>query len=163
MSEIFRNSSVPTRFGVLSIDIDGQDFWVWRALSEEYRPHIVVIEFNAEHEPGLSIVEAETTEERSSLGRKWGASLSAVTDLANSKGYVLVHVEMARVNAFFVAEEVLQPFVGQISGRTSSGAPNYGLRGRGLSDEVAVPVADRKERQCESGLPTRRRVLFLAE
>lgn len=147
VSETFRRFNVPSRFGVLSIDIDGQDFWVWRSLSDEYRPDIVVIEFNAEHEPGLSIVEAQTTQMHTPLGRHWGASLRAITELANSKGYALVHVEMARVNAFFVAEEVLQPFAGQISGRTSSGAPNYGLRGRGLSDEVAFPVADRTERQ----------------
>lgn len=147
VSQTFRRLNVPSRFGVLSIDIDGQDFWVWRALSDEYRPDIVVIEFNAEHEPGQSIVEVQTTEAHLSLGRKWGASLGAITELADSKGYVLVHVEMARVNAFFVAEEVLQPFAGRISGRTSSGAPNYGLRGRGLSDEVAFPVADRTERR----------------
>lgn len=149
VSETFQRFNVPSRFGVLSIDIDGQDFWVWRALSDEYRPDIVVIEFNAEHQPGLSIVESQTMGRHPSLGREWGASLSAVTELANSKGYVLVHVEMARVNAFFVAEEALHPFVGQICGRTSQGAPNYGLHGRGLSDEVAFPVADRTERQTE--------------
>lgn len=147
VSELFRRSNVPSRFGVLSIDIDGQDFYVWRALSDSFRPDIVVIEFNAEHDPSRSIVEVESIEQGLPMGRMWGASLSALVELAGTQGYELVHVEMTRVNAFFVAEEVLKPFYGQVSGRTSRGAPNYGLRGRGLSDEEAFPVADRAERQ----------------
>ena len=147
VSDIFRSSGVPHRFGVLSIDIDGQDFYVWRALSDEFRPDIVVIEFNAEHDPNCQIVEVPSTEQGSAPGRMWGASLQALTQLAAEKGYVLVHVEMTRVNAFFVSEEVLRPISGQITGRTSPGAPNYGLRGRGLSERDAFPSSDRTERQ----------------
>ncbi len=145
-SEIFRNSSVPHRFGVLSIDIDGQDIWVWNALSEDFRPDIVVIEFNAEHQPGQMTVESEMLPFGSDLGYRWGASLDALISLASAKGYVLVHVEMARVNAFFVASEVLQSHREQISGRTSPGSPNYGLRGSGLSDGDAFPSGNRADR-----------------
>ncbi len=146
VSEIFRAHSVPDRFGVLSIDIDGQDIWVWKALSEEFRPDIVVIEFNAEHQPGQMSVESPDVPDGAALGRRWGASLDALAGLAAAKNYELVHVEMARVNAFFVAEEVLQQCREQISGRTSPGSPNYGLRGRGLSDTDAFPSTSRSER-----------------
>ncbi len=146
VSEIFRAHSVPKRFGVLSIDIDGQDIWVWEALSEEFRPDIVVIEFNAEHRPGQLSVESQDVLDGAALGRRWGASLDALVGLASAKDYELVHVEMARVNAFFVAKEVLQQFREQVSGRTSPGSPNYGLRGRGLSDDDAYPSTSRSER-----------------
>jgi len=43
-------SSVPPEFAVLSIDIDGNDYWVWAAI-KRWRPRIVVIEYNASHPP----------------------------------------------------------------------------------------------------------------
>ena len=147
VSEIFRAAGVPGRFGVLSIDIDGQDFWVWKALSDDFQPDIVVIEFNAEHEPGEMTVESRDVDRDAALGRRWGASLDAQIGLASAKGYELVHIDMARVNAFFVARDVLLPFRELISGRTSPGSPNYGLRGTGLADEVAFTSPNRTERE----------------
>lgn len=154
ISEIFRTSGVPSRFGVLSIDIDGQDFWVWRALSGDFQPDIVVIEFNAEHEPGKLIVESQDAARDAPLGRMWGASLDAQISLASAKGYELVHIDMARVNAFFVAKDVLLPFREFISGRTSPGSPNYGLRGTGLADEVAFTSPNRTERETVRADPS---------
>lgn len=147
VSEIFHAAGVPGRFGVLSIDIDGQDFWVWKALSDDFQPDIVVIEFNAEHEPGEMTVESRDVDRDAALGRRWGASLDAQIGLASAKGYELVHIDMARVNAFFVARDVLLPFRESISGRTSPGSPNYGLRGTGLADEVAFTLPNRTERE----------------
>ena len=43
---IFRDSGVLPEFGVMSIDIDSQDWWIWRAITH-YRPHVVIIEYNA--------------------------------------------------------------------------------------------------------------------
>src|SRR5258708_13832303 len=36
---------IPREFDLLSIDIDGNDYYVWEAV-DEYRPKLVVIEFN---------------------------------------------------------------------------------------------------------------------
>lgn len=145
VSQLFEKAGVPKRFGLLSIDIDGQDFWVWRALDAAFRPDIVVIEFNAEHEPGQRIVEEERDGSPRALGRLWGASLEALTALGRTKGYDLVHVEMARVNAFFVRREIAEKVA--LTGRVSHGSPNYGLRGRGLSDDVAYGQAPKEERR----------------
>ena len=46
IEQLFADAGVPSEPDLLSIDIDGQDYWVWEAL-EEYRPRILVIEYNA--------------------------------------------------------------------------------------------------------------------
>jgi len=86
---------VPEDFGVLSIDIDGQDIWVWRAM--DCRPVLVVIEFNN------AMAEGETPRDDNFQGQGqlvWGASLSAMNEVAEGKGYVLVWAN--HVNAFFL-------------------------------------------------------------
>lgn len=122
--------NTPERFGVLSIDVDGDDYWIWAAVETRYRPDIVVIEFNAEHPENAHAVPSKVVDGSTPPGSLWGASIGAITELARRKGYELVHIEMARVNAFFVASELLSRL--SLTGRTSDGSPNYGLRGRGL-------------------------------
>jgi hypothetical protein len=46
VEELFRQAGVPERIDVLSIDIYGNDFWVWEAI-EHHEPRVVVIEYNA--------------------------------------------------------------------------------------------------------------------
>lgn len=46
INDIFREYGVPKRFDLLSIDIDGNGFWVWQALKHEYQPRVVIIETN---------------------------------------------------------------------------------------------------------------------
>ena len=45
VNDLFAKYSVPREFDLLSIDIDGNDYWVWQALT--YRPLVVVNEHNA--------------------------------------------------------------------------------------------------------------------
>ena len=47
VESVFEKAQVPMEFGILSIDIDGNDYWVWEAL-EHYRPAVVVIEYNSD-------------------------------------------------------------------------------------------------------------------
>lgn len=126
INELFRQAGVPSNFGVLSIDIDGQDFWVWEALSDSFRPDIVVVEVNLAYGLEESVTESLDVQQ-STLTTTWGASLAAMTKLAGRKRYRLVHVEMAGLNAFFVRDEL-------VSARTIEGivdrSANYGLRGR---------------------------------
>ncbi len=48
---LFAQHGVPEELDVLSIDVDGSDYWIWEAIVA-YRPRIVVIEYNGELDPG---------------------------------------------------------------------------------------------------------------
>ena len=50
INTVFREMNVPNEFDLLSIDIDGNDYWVWKAL-QDYKPRVVIIEYNASYAP----------------------------------------------------------------------------------------------------------------
>lgn len=93
--------------GVLSIDIDGNDYWVWEGL-DAVEPVIVVAEYNSlfgaeravsvPYDPSFQ----RTRAHHSNL--YWGCSLPALCHIARQKGYVLVGSNSAGNNAFFVRE-----------------------------------------------------------
>ena len=105
INELFAKYDVPEEFDFLSIDIDGNDYWVWKALT--YRPRVVAIEYNASVPPELRRVIAYDPHFRWSGSDYFGASLRALAELGNGKGYELVHCERAGTNAFFVARSQL--------------------------------------------------------
>jgi hypothetical protein len=93
---------VPQDFDLLSIDIDGQDFWVWMNL--QARPRLVVIEYNASLPLEQSCV-IPLQREFEWDGTDWfGASLAALDKLGQSKLYTLVYAN--GINAFFVRSDL---------------------------------------------------------
>lgn len=91
---------------LLSIDIDYNDYWVWRALSD-IRPRVVVIEYNAALKPPLSLT-VPYDPDRSWTGTgHFGASLCALEALGREKGYSLVGCCFSGVNAFFVRDDLV--------------------------------------------------------
>ncbi len=127
VEELFGRAGVPDEPGVVSIDVDGNDYWLWKAL-ERYRPQVVVIEYNSSLDPHRQLVQPYDPEWRNSGKDFFGASLGALRALGESKGYRLVHTELAGVNAFFVRAdlEARLPASGQVPARP----PNFDLAGR---------------------------------
>lgn len=103
---LLRHHSVPENCDLLSIDVDGNDFWLWSAIRAA-KPRVVVIEYNA----ALGSKESKTIEydpDYQSQGTNYfGASLEALRRLGSSKGYSLVYCESEGVNAFFVRKDFL--------------------------------------------------------
>jgi hypothetical protein len=97
--------SMAQDFDLLSIDIDGNDYWVWKAI-RNYRPKVAVIEYNAIFPPGLSWTIAESDAHRWQMDSHMGASLEALWRLGREKGYCLVGCNLAGVNAFFVRADL---------------------------------------------------------
>ena len=97
--------------GLLSIDVDGNDYWIWKALNV-VMPKIVVIEYNARLGKEKSTVIPykknfnRIKEHHSSI--YFGASLMAIYELAKEKNYSLVGTNINGNNAFFVHNDILK-------------------------------------------------------
>lgn len=103
---LFERYGVPPRFDLLSLDIDGNEYWIWKAL-EKHRPRVVVVEYNI----FFGIEDRLTIPYRPS--HVWdktsyhGATLAALRDLGREKDYELVYTDPFAPNAFFVSREEL--------------------------------------------------------
>ena len=88
--------------GIVSIDVDGNDYWIWKALKVE--PDIVCIEYNAHFGPSEKVTIPYDPRFIWEKDKHWfrGASLAALADLADTKGYQLVGCESSGNNAFFI-------------------------------------------------------------
>jgi len=98
---ILEGTPIPTDFDLLSIDIDGNDYHVWKSVVK-YRPKVVVIEFNPTIPTHIHFVQPPDP------AINQGSSLLAFVELASGKGYELVSV--TPFNAFFVRREYYELF-----------------------------------------------------
>lgn len=105
--------------GLLSVDIDGNDYWVWKSI-EVVSPAIVVAEYNAV----LGDIHALTVPYRADFQRTqahhsnlyFGASLPALIQLGRQKGYTFVGTTSTGCNAFFVRDELAAKVTPALSG-----------------------------------------------
>jgi hypothetical protein len=107
INDLFAKYSVPYDLDLLSIDVDYNDFYIWKAIDSKYRPKVVVIEFNATHAPDQDKVIYYNPTGCWDWSNYFGASLLAFHRLARQKGYSLVYVEKQGVNSFFVRDDIL--------------------------------------------------------
>jgi hypothetical protein len=101
LDSILRATSIPNDFDLLSIDIDGNDFHVWNAMSV-YKPKVVVIEFNPTIPSHIDFVQPKDPIVQQ------GASLRSLVELGKKKGYELISA--LPCNAFFVKKEFYSLF-----------------------------------------------------
>jgi hypothetical protein len=106
IQNLFKKYNVPKNFDLLSIDIDYNDYWVWKAITD-YLPRVVVIEYNSSIPPTESKVVPYDPEAKWDGTNYFGASLLALKNLGLNKGYTLVGCDNNGVNAFFCKNELL--------------------------------------------------------
>lgn len=110
INEIFSSNGITGEIGLLSIDIDGNDYWIWKEISV-VNPAIVVVEYNArfgiERAVTVPYAAAFTREQAHDSHIYYGASLKALCHLGNEKGYAFVGTNSAGNNAFFVRRDLL--------------------------------------------------------
>ena len=82
---LLRDAGVPPGFDLLSIDIDGNDFWVWQAM-RSFKPRVVVIEYNANLALESQVVMPHDDRHAWDGTDYFGASLGAYRRLASEKG-----------------------------------------------------------------------------
>jgi len=107
INDIFKKYNVPNNFDILSIDIDSNDLYVWQAISENYQPNIVIIEYCGFFPPPISVANEYIANKIWKGTPLIGSSLSAITKVAKSKGYSLVYCEKEGINAFFVKDNFI--------------------------------------------------------
>ena len=106
---LFKKYNVPKNFDLLSIDIDYNDYWVWKSITD-YFPNIVVIEFNSSIPPTESRVVPYDSDAIWDGTNYFGASLLALKNLGLQKGYTLVGCDGNGVNAFFCKSNLVSDF-----------------------------------------------------
>ena len=91
--------------GLLSVDLDGNDYWVLEAI-QALRPIILVVEYNASFGARRAVtIPYDPLFVRSKAHYSnlyWGASLPAMVSLASRRGYAFVGTNSAGNNAYFV-------------------------------------------------------------
>ena len=91
---------------LLSIDLDGNDYWIWKAV-HSISPAVVLIEYNARCPPPIAQVQRYRPDHEWSGGDYFGATLSALEKLGAEKGYRLVGCNITGMNAFFVRADLV--------------------------------------------------------
>jgi len=110
IDSIITGSGFGGEIGILSIDIDGNDYWVWEAI-QSVNPVIVICEYNSvfgdvhpvsiPHTPDFERLTGHHS------GQYFGASIKALMHLAERKGYTFLGTPSTGVNAFFIPQRSL--------------------------------------------------------
>lgn len=99
--------------GVLALDLDGDEYWIWRDLNN-LKPRLVVIRYNSLFGPNASVTFAEhyrppRGEKMGGLSKyAWGASLASLAKLGVEKGFRLIGTNREGDRAFFASLDVDQ-------------------------------------------------------
>ena len=110
INDLIARNGIGGDIGLLSVDIDGNDYWVWEAINC-VRPRIVISEYNSLFGPKAAVA----TPYRPDFDRVaahpskmyYGASIAALTHLAQARDYSLVAGNSAGNNVFFVRNDCL--------------------------------------------------------
>lgn len=98
LDNLLKKTRLPKEFEMVSIDIDGNDYYIWESL-KTYAPTVVAIEFN----PVIKL-----DDYLQPINGKGGSSLSVLVKLGKSKGYELIAT--TSINAFFVKKSLFNKF-----------------------------------------------------
>ena len=107
INNIFDNLELPFDFDLLSIDVDGNDYWLFKSL-KNFEPRVVVIEFNPCHAKNLSLTIKYDENFVFNKTRYFGASFAALEKLGKEKGYKLV--DATGLNMIFVLDEICDEY-----------------------------------------------------
>ena len=146
IEDILATSGFERDLGILSVDLDGNDFFILEAI-KNYSPRILICEFNPVFGSDRKItIPYQADFHRTNIhfsNLYWGASLGAMTYLANNKGYSLVGVNAAGNNAFFVRDDLLNDKVEVLSVQAAYSPANY-RESRDRSGNLTFVAADER-------------------
>ncbi|MEO6977011.1 MAG: hypothetical protein ABI113_01495 [Mucilaginibacter sp.] len=106
IESLFNKGGAPFEPDLLSIDIDYNDYYVWKAISK-YKPRVVIIEYNSIFRPDTHFVVKYNPDRMWDKTSYFGASLLAYEQLGLEKDYCLVGCVFTGSNAFFVRKDLI--------------------------------------------------------
>lgn len=108
INSIFKNSGFTGEIGILSIDIDGNDYHIWNAINV-VNPVVVIVEYNsmfgAKHPVTIPYKSNFSRGKAHYSNLYFGASIRGLTHLAERKGYFFIGCNSAGNNAYFVRKD----------------------------------------------------------
>lgn len=107
VNQLVEDAQCTGEIDLLSIDLDGNDYWIWEALTA-CSPRLVIAEYNSIFGPERAVTVPYDPQfhEQNHRFIYYGASLAALTRLARRKGYRLITTEPTGVNAFFLRDDI---------------------------------------------------------
>jgi hypothetical protein len=102
---LFSSSGMRGEIDLLSIDVDGNDYYVWDAI-DVVNPRAVIIEYNGKFPPSVDWTQAYDRNHIWNWNDWQGASLKALERVGEKKGYQLVGTNYIGVNSFFVRKDL---------------------------------------------------------
>ena len=118
INHLIAENGIKGEIGLLSIDIDGNDYWIWQAI-DVVNPAIVIVEYN--YRFGKDKAVTIPYDEKFIRNKAhysmiyYGASLKALCLLAQKKGYVFVGSNSAGNNAFFVRQDLKPDYIKEMT------------------------------------------------
>lgn len=107
--DLLSENKVPESFDLLSIDIDGNDWYVLDTVLDHYRPRLIIAEFNGTIPVGVDKVIEYNKEHTWNNDDYYGASFEAFKRLGKKHGYTVVH-SFVSTNIYLVSDaELLEP------------------------------------------------------
>lgn len=145
LEDIYSQYPIPYDFNILSLDVDGIDYWIWKSL-KKYKPKIVAIEYNLDfvdfgavtvpYDKNFIDIKREILKKNHRMTRYQGASPQAILKLAEHKGYIAT--TFTRNNIIFLKEEV-----------NNSNPPNLRFSRKNMSEYLRMT----KEAYKKTGKP----------
>ncbi|MFB9844064.1 FkbM family methyltransferase [Mucilaginibacter ginsenosidivorans] len=148
LDNILRRQQFPARIDLLSIDIDGDDYYILESL-RDFTPRVIIIEYNPTIPPDMEVVQEK--------GGYFGSSALSLLKLGREKGYKLAHI--TATNLILVAANEFdklrfaEPSLDEIFVRNNlvylissyggstflAGELNYAQLGQNATDAAAYP------------------------
>ena len=111
VNSLIKKTGIKGEIDFFSLDIDGNDYWVWKSISI-IKPRLVVLEYNASFGEKSSLTIPYNSkfvwDNKDEKRFFYGASLKALKKISKKKGYNLVCVDSKGINAFFVRKDLVK-------------------------------------------------------
>ncbi len=142
LQKLIAQNNVPDEIDFLSIDVDGNDYWLWEIL-DCVSPRVVCIEYNS----GIGSDYSWSTPYSADFERFAahpsgffaGASLKALESLGQRKGYRLVACDSTGTNAFFIRKDISAKEIITLSPKEAF-YPNLNWLSRGITEKQQLEI-----------------------